>query len=281
MAIRLLITGASGLLGREVAQAASSAGLDTLALARSELDITSASAVDQAVRDVQPDVIINCAAWTDVDGAEASPEEALAVNGPGAGNVARAAAASGAWTIHISSDYVFDGTKGLPYLESDRPHPLSAYGRSKLVGELEVARNAPGCHTVVRTSWLFGAHGRCFPTTILGLAAARDELAVVDDQVGCPTFAGHLAQALVDLAERGSPEGLVHVAGAGSCSWFDLAARLVELAGLDCRLVRARTEDMPRPASRPAVSVLACERDGAPQLPHWHHGVEQFMAVRV
>lgn len=269
------------MLGHDVVAAGQSAGLDVVGLARSELDITDASAVDRAIREAQPDIVINCAAWTDVDGAEAAPAEALAVNGPGAANVARAAAASAAWVIHISSDYVFDGSQREPYLESDRPRPLSVYGRSKLAGELEVARHAPDRHTVVRSSWLFGTHGRCFPATILRLCAEREELAVVDDQVGCPTFTGHLAQALVELAERGAPPGLLHLAGAGSCSWFELAARVIRMAGLECQLVAARTEDMARPARRPAYSVLSSEREAAPRLPHWHRGLEEFMAVRV
>jgi dTDP-4-dehydrorhamnose reductase len=281
MATRILVTGAGGMLGHDLVQAADATQLDVVALARAELDITDAPAVDQAVVDARPDVVVNCAAWTDVDGAESAPARALAVNGPGAGNVARAAATNGAWTIHISSDYVFDGTEERAYLESDPPHPLSAYGRSKLAGELEVARNAPGRHTVVRSSWLFGAHGTCFPATILRLAAERDELAVVDDQVGCPTFTGHLARALLDLAQRGAPIGLLHLAGSGSCSWFDLATCVVGLAGLECRVLRARTADMSRPAPRPAHSVLSSERYDAPRLPHWQQGVEEFMTVRV
>jgi dTDP-4-dehydrorhamnose reductase len=281
MARPILITGAGGMLGRDLTEAAGAGGLEAVPLARSELDISDAEAVDRIIGDAQPDVVINCAAWTDVDGAEAAPADALAVNGPGAGNVARAAAAAGAWTIHISSDYVFDGAQGRPYVESDRPQPLSAYGRSKLAGELEVARNAPDRHTVVRSSWLFGVHGRCFPATILGLCAQREELAVVDDQVGCPTFTGHLARALVELARRGAPVGLLHVAGTGSCSWFDLASCLIGLAGLECRLVRARTQDLAQPAPRPAYSVLSSERHAGPRLPHWQQGVEEFMAVRV
>lgn len=269
------------MLGRDVLDAAERAGTDAVGFTRSDLDITNPVAVADAVQGTRPGVVINCAAWTDVDGAESATPDALATNGAGAGNVARAASAVGAWTIHISTDYVFDGSKGRPYVESDTPCPASAYGRSKLVGELEVARNAPDRHTVVRGSWLFGVHGRCFPATILRLCTERDELTVVDDQVGCPTFTGHLARALVDLARRGAPAGILHLAGAGSCSWFELASRVVGVAGLECQLVPVRTEDVPRPAPRPPYSVLVSERDAAPSLPHWHQGVEDFMAVRV
>src|SRR5262249_19742640 len=161
----------------------------------------------------------NCAAWTNVDGAQESYEQASLVNGAGAGNVARAAARHGAWTIHISSDYVFDGRKATPYVESDPVAPLSAYGRSKLEGELAVAGAASERHTIVRSAWLFGSGGKCFPKTILRLAAERDQIGVVVDQIGCPTYTGHLAPALLQLAADPIP-GVVHVACAGHCSWF-------------------------------------------------------------
>lgn len=277
---RILITGAGGMLGRDLVYA-SADEMDVVALEHDELDVTDADAVEAALLRSSPDVVLNCAAWTDVDGAEANPVRATTVNGAGAGNVARSASAAGAWTIHLSSDYVFDGTKGQSYLESDKPNPLSAYGRSKLAGEIEVARNAPQRHTIVRSSWLFGTHGRCFPATILKLAAERDELAVVDDQVGCPTFTGHLARVLVEMSASEPPRGVIHVAGSGSCSWFELAQQIVEKAGLACQVKPARTADMARPAPRPAYSVLESERPQVPRLPHWRDGLADYMAVRV
>jgi dTDP-4-dehydrorhamnose reductase len=280
--MRLLITGAAGMLGQDLAAAATAAGIETLTLSRAELDITDSTAVDEAVSRARADVVVNCAAWTDVDGAESQEPDALAVNGAGAGNVARAAAGTDAWTIQISSDYVFDGTKREPYVESDPTNPASAYGRSKLAGEQEVARAAPRAHTIVRSSWLFGAGGPCFPATILRLAAERDELNVVDDQVGCPTFTGHLAGALVELATgEAAGDGTIHVAGAGSCSWYEFARRIVELAGLDCDVRPCTTAEMPRPAPRPAYSVLGTERgDEVPRLAEWEVGLEQYLAVR-
>jgi dTDP-4-dehydrorhamnose reductase len=277
--MRLLITGATGLLGQDVLSAAGPAGHDTVALSRGELDITDFASVERAVSEAAPDVVINCAAWTDVDGAESEFDSALAVNGPGAGNVARAASAAGAWTIHISSDYVFDGAKREPYVESDAARPLSAYGRSKLAGELEVALEAPHRHTVVRSAWLFGAGGPCFPATILHLAAERDELTVVEDQVGSPTFAGHLAKALVDLAvSEPRPVGLVHLSGSGACSWYELARTLVEARGLHCEIRAGRSEDLGRPASRPAYSVLGTERGTeVPALPDWREGLADYL----
>jgi dTDP-4-dehydrorhamnose reductase len=267
------------MLGQDLAAAARSAGYEVVAPAFPRLDITDAAAARDAVAVASPDVVVNCAAWTDVDGAEARFDAALAVNGAGAGNVARAATRAGAWTIQISSDYVFDGGKVKPYVESDPVGPLSAYGRTKLAGEREVAAAAPGQHTIVRTSWLFGAHGTCFPATIRRLAAEREDLQVVDDQIGCPTFAGHLAPALVDLATR-QPVGTVHVAGAGSCSWFEFAREIVAAAGLSCEVRPCSTAEMPRPARRPAYSVLGTERqDEAPALPDWREGLAEYLAM--
>jgi dTDP-4-dehydrorhamnose reductase len=275
--MRILVTGAGGMLGRDLVSAADAAGVDCVALTRAELDVTDAARVDALVSAAQPEVVVNCAAWTDVDGAEAAPDAAEAVNGDGAGNVARAADRVGAWTIQISSDYVFDGRKREPYVESDSVSPLSAYGNSKLAGERAVATEAPRRHTIVRSSWLFGPHGRCFPATILRLARERDELAVVDDQVGCPTFTGHLAQALLTLCER-RPHGVLHVAGAGSCSWFEFAVRIVAEGGAQAPVRPCRTSEMPRAARRPEYSVLRSERD-APQLPDWRLGLQAYLTA--
>ena len=277
--MRFVITGAAGMLGQDLAAAAKGAGHDVVAFARAELDIADGTAVTEAIRGAGADVVVNCAAWTDVDGAERDEDGALAVNGAGAGNVARAASAYGAWTIHLSSDYVFDGTKRSPYVESDAVRPLSSYGRSKLAGEREVAAEAPERHTIVRSSWLFGAGGPCFPATILRLAAERDELKVVDDQIGCPTFTGHLAHALVGLATRQSPPlGILHVAGGGICSWYEFAREIVAVSGVSCEVRTCTTAEMPRPATRPAYSALRSERD-APVLPDWRRGLAEYMAL--
>ena len=277
--MQFVITGAAGMLGQDLTAVARGAGHDVLAFARAELDIADATAVTAAIRGTGADVVVNCAAWTDVDGAERDEEGALSVNGTGAGNVARAAAACNAWTLHISSDYVFDGAKRSPYVESDAVGPVSSYGRSKLAGEREVAAEAPERHTIVRSSWLFGAGGPCFPATILRLAAERDELNVVDDQIGCPTFTGHLAQALVELATRPAPPvGSVHVAGGGSCSWYEFAREIVAVSGVSCEVRPCTTAEMPRPATRPAYSVLRSECD-APVLPDWQRGLAEYMAL--
>ncbi len=268
------------MLGHDLIRAVPDAGHEPIALTRAELDITDAEAVAVALAQARPDVVVNCAAYTNVDGAETEADLAEAVNGGGAGHVARAAHALGAWTIHVSSDYVFDGAKGTPYVESDPVAPRSAYGRSKLAGERAVAAAAPEAHTIVRSSWLFGAGGPCFPATIMRLAAERDALTVVDDQVGCPTFTGHLAVALVTLGTARRMSGIVHVAGTGHCSWCEFARAIVAAAGERCEVTAGRTEDLGRPAPRPAFSALVTERGrDVPRLPAWREGLARYMAL--
>ena len=270
------VVGAGGMLGQDVVRAA---GADAVGLAHADLDVTDVSAVRGALAGA--DLVINCAAYTNVDGAEADPATAAAVNARGARNVAEAAAR----VIYVSTDYVFDGSKPDAYVESDPTGPLSEYGRSKLEGERATLTASP--HSlIVRTSWLFGAAGGNFVDTMLRLAEERDELRVVDDQIGCPTFTGHLAEALVTLA-RGearladghSAHGVLHVAGAGSCSWFEFARTIFESAGVEMRVQPCSTDEFPRPAHRPANSVLRSER-GAPELPSWQEGLDAFLGVR-
>jgi dTDP-4-dehydrorhamnose reductase len=257
------------MLGQDVMRAA---GSGAVGLAHADLDVTDAAAVRDALGGA--DVVINCAAYTDVDGAESDPETANAVNSDGARNVAEAV---GGRVIYVSTDYVFDGGKSGPYVESDPTAPLQEYGRSKLAGERATLDANP--HTlVVRSSWLFGAGGTNFVATMLRLGAQRDALDVVDDQIGCPTFTGHLAEALVELAGR-EESGILHVAGGGSCSWFEFARRIFESARVDVQVRPCGTERFPRPARRPANSVLASER-GAPELPPWQEGLDAYMGVR-
>jgi dTDP-4-dehydrorhamnose reductase len=275
--MRILITGASGMLGQDVGRAAVAGGHEPVLLPRADLDIGDGEAVSAAIAAAAPDAVINCAAWTNVDGAEKSEPAAHAVNGAGAGHVARAAAAAGAWTVHVSSDYVFDGHKREPYLESDAVGPLSAYGRTKLAGEEAVADAAPDTHTTVRSAWLFGVDGGCFPKTIRRLAAERAQLSIVADQVGCPTFTGHLAPALVQLAAE-RPLGVLHIAAGDQCSWFEFAQAIVAASGSDCDVRPITTEEYPVPAVRPAYSVLRSER-GAPCLPGWRDGLAEFQSL--
>ncbi len=275
--MRLLVTGAGGMLGRAVLAAAGEH--ETLGLTRGQLDVTDARAVRRAVDDARPDVVVNCAAWTDVDGAEEHEAQALVVNGDGAGHVAAAAAAVNAFVVHVSTDYVFDGTKREPWLESDPVAPLGAYGRTKLAGERAVAA-ATVDHAIARTAWLFGAGGKNFVDTMLALGAQRDEVTVVTDQVGCPTWTGHLATGLLALAARRSP-GLHHLAGAGACSWRDLAVEVFARAGMDVRVLPTTSAAFSRPAPRPAWSVLGSERADPVTLPAWQEGVASYLAARV
>jgi dTDP-4-dehydrorhamnose reductase len=229
-------------------------------LTRSDWDVTERRA------DLAADLVLHAAAWTDVDGAEADPEGALAVNEAGTRNVV----ALGAPVVYFSSDYVFDGSKRSPYLESDEPAPLSVYGRSKLAGEHAVERG-----WIVRSAWLFGWTGHNFVRTMLRLGAERDEVSVVSDQCGCPTYTGHLAAVAREVVEL--PEGIWHVAAAGECTWAEFAQAIFAEAGIDCRVRPISTAELGRPAPRPAYSVLRSERPGAPVLPHWRHGLRDCL----
>jgi dTDP-4-dehydrorhamnose reductase len=212
-------------------------------------------------------LVLHAAAWTDVDGAEADPAGAEAVNVTGTRNVV----ALGAPVVYFSTDYVFDGAKREPYVESDEPGPLSVYGRTKLEGEREVGEG-----WIVRSSWLFGWAGHNFVRTMLELGRRQDEVAVVADQVGCPTYAGHLAEATKELLAL--PGGVWHLAAGGECSWAEFAAAIFEEAGLNTRVREITTEEIGRPAPRPAYSVLRSEREGGPRLPHWREGLRACLA---
>jgi dTDP-4-dehydrorhamnose reductase len=251
------------MLGQDVVRAAGAVGYT-----RAELDVTDVAAVRAALG--PDDLAINCAAWTDVDGAEEHEDEALRINRDGARNVAEAAGA----VLYVSTDYVFDGTKREPYVESDPVNPQTAYGRTKLEGEHATAEANPR-HYIVRTSWLFGPGGRNFVETMLGLGP---EVRVVDDQVGSPTFTGHLAEALVTLA-RTEDFGVHHLTASGSCSWFEFAREIFARAGSDTRAEPCTTADFPRPAPRPAYSVLGSEHGD--RMPTWQEGLDAYLGVRV
>jgi len=276
--MRILVTGAGGMLGHDVVRAAEFVNHEVVGLAHADLDVTDARAVRDAIVRAGPDAVVNCAAWTDVDGAESDPAGAELLNGRAAGVVAAAAAEAGASIVQPSTDYVFDGEKREPYVESDRPAPLSVYGATKLAGEHAVA-GANERHYVVRTSWLFGASGANFVETMLRLGRELGEVVVVRDQIGCPTYTGHLADALVRLLE-GDDFGLHHIAGGGECSWFDFAVEIFEQAGVECRTLSCTTDDFPRPARRPPHSVLGTEREYALYLPDWREGLRSYLAER-
>jgi dTDP-4-dehydrorhamnose reductase len=260
---RTLITGAAGQLGQALARAF--AEDEVLALDRAAWDVCD----EAPPLPWTPDLVLHAAAWTNVDGAEDDPQGAAAANVGGTAH----AAALGAPLVAYSSDYVFDGTKRAPYLESDAPSPVSAYGRTKLHGEAAAGPEA----WIVRSSWLFSETGHNFVRTMLRLGAERDEVAVVDDQRGCPTYVGHLAEASRALLDAGAPFGLWHLAAEGECTWAELAEAVFEEARLDCRVRRITSAEFGAPAPRPAYSVLRSEK-GAPTLPHWRDGVRECLA---
>jgi dTDP-4-dehydrorhamnose reductase len=279
------------MLGHDVLRVGEHAGHELIAIDLPELDITDARAVDTFFERERPEGCVNCAAWTDVDGAESKQELARAVNATGAGNLARAAAQIGAPLLHISTDYVFDGAAPLddtgrerPYVESDPTGPRSVYGSTKLEGELQVLA-ASTKHTVVRTAWLYGLDGKNFVDTMLRLAHEREatgstpSVQVVDDQVGSPTWSGHLAPAILGLLER-EVHGLVHLTGAGAVSWNGFAKEIFRQAEVECRVERASSEQMARPAPRPAYSVLESERDDVLPMPPWEDGLAGYLAAR-
>jgi dTDP-4-dehydrorhamnose reductase len=276
--MKLLVTGAAGMLGRDVMLAAGNAGHDVVGFGHSGLDVTDPAALAKKFDLERPDVVINCGAWTDVDGAEAAEQAAFAVNGTGAGNVAAAAATVGASVVYVSSDYLFDGAKGAPYVESDQPAPLSAYGRTKLAGE-EATVAANKRHFVVRSAWLFGIGGPNFVETMLRLAGSGNEVLVVRDQVGSPTYTWHLAYGIVRLIE-GIEFGIHHMAAAGQCSWYEFAREIFEQAKIECKVLSITTEEFGRPAPRPPFSALTSQREHAIRLPSWQDGLAGYLAQR-
>ena len=256
---RVVVTGAEGQLGRALAEAFGAAEL--VALSHKDWDVAVPPPPGLGA-----DLVLHAAAWTDVDGAEDDPQGAAAVNVGGTQN-----AASLGPIVYFSTDYVFDGRKRSPYVESDAPNPLSAYGRTKAHGEAAAGSNA----WIVRSSWLFGPRGHNFLRTMLALGAERSEVAVVDDQRGSPTYVGHLAEATKDVVEL--PHGVYHVAAAGDCTWADFAEAIFAEAGVRCRVRRISSGELARKAPRPAYSVLRSEKPETPVLPNWRQGLRECL----
>lgn len=276
--MRILITGADGQLGRAVAGRATALGHVVMAPGRAELDIGQLGAVDR-IADAAPDVVVNTAAMTDVDGCEHDVDGAYRINALGARHVALGAARSGASVVQISTDYVFDGRSDRPYWEFDPTNPIGVYGASKLAGEQEVRAVCRRAY-VVRTAWLYGLGGRGFVSKMLELAAARDEISVVDNEVGSPTFCDDLADAVLRLVGTGA-FGTYHLASEGWCSRYDFARAILELGGLDSVSVRP-IDHYPRAARAPAFAPLRnfCGAQIGITLPHWRDGLERYFARR-
>ena len=279
---RWLITGAGGMVGTDVHTELESRDEEVVALTRADLDITDERAVNAVVRETDPDVIINCAAYTKVDQAETEEHAANAINASAVEFLARAANHANALLVQVSTDFVFDGSKRAPYEVNDRTEPLSAYGRSKLLGEIAAshARN----HLVVRTAWLFGIHGPNFVEAIRNqIHKGTNPLRVVNDQRGRPTYTPHLAHALIRLATNDQARGIVHYADEDECTWFDFAQAIVEESGAEITVKPVSTEEFPRPAARPAYSVLSTERyerlTGV-KPESWREGLTEYMMQR-
>ncbi|MBN1441650.1 MAG: dTDP-4-dehydrorhamnose reductase [Planctomycetes bacterium] len=274
--MKILVTGSDGQLGNALRQEL--AGRHVTPLGDADIDITSLEQTRELTRRHAPDIVINAAAYTDVDGAEADPESAYRVNAGGSRNLALATAELSIPLLHVSTDYVFDGRAVRPYHEYDRPAPRSVYGASKLAGE-EAVRSLNPRHYIVRTAWLYHLRGRNFLRTMISLSS-RAEVRVVHDQVGSPTFAPHLARAIGALLSTGA-YGTYHFAGFGSASWFELTTALYRALDIRTPVVPVTTEEFPRPAERPRYSVLTTIQDPRILLPPWEEGLEQFArAVR-
>lgn len=276
--MKLLVLGARGMLGSDVMLAAESSGHEVTGYGHNELDITDIEALRRRFNRERPDVVINCAAWTDVDGAEDDADGALLVNGTAAGYVSEASAEFGAKVLYVSSDYVFDGLKGRDYVESDQVNPVSSYGRSKLAGE-QATLLANRRSWVVRSSWLFGINGPNFVDTMLRLAADHGEVLVVRDQVGSPTWTWHLAHGLIRLIDTDA-WGVHHMAAGGGCSWYDFAQEIFRQSAMDVKTLSATTDMLGRKAPRPPHSVLVSENTHAIELPAWQDGLAGYLAQR-
>lgn len=276
--MRVTLLGASGLLGQELVQALDDE--QVTALSSKDADVRDERHVQQAVRDSRPDWIILSAAFTDVDGCEANRDLAFAVNCEGAVHVANAARAAGSRLMFLSTDYVFDGTKGSPYQTDDSRHPVNVYGESKARAEERLLQIIPDV-CIARTSWLFGHGGKCFPATMLKLAATRPEISVVNDQRGSPTFTPDLASTLARLCAN-EARGIIHVTNSGNCTWYEFAKEIIGVAGLPAVVKPVSTAEFPRPARRPEYSVLSASSLHAYgiQMPEWQDSLRRYLEAR-
>jgi dTDP-4-dehydrorhamnose reductase len=269
--MKIVITGAGGQLGIALAHAL--ADHEVLGLGRDALDVTEPERIAEVMAAERPDLVINAAAYTDVDGAETDRDEAFRVNATAPGHLAAATAEVGVPLVHVSTDYVFDGRRDSPYTEFDLPHPLSVYGESKLAGEDAVRIHNP-MHYIVRTAWLYSTGGRNFLNTMRSMAE-RPEVRVVDDQHGSPTYAPHLAEAIGRLIATRS-FGTYHIAGSGGTTWYGLTRELFRALGIDTPVVAVSTAEFPRPATRPPYAVLETAMEPVIELPPWRSGLEAF-----
>jgi dTDP-4-dehydrorhamnose reductase len=279
--MKVIVTGAKGQLGTDLVHLLADRGYEVYGCGREELDITNFDQVKQVISEVRPDVVVHAAAYTKVDLAESEPDQAFLINAYGTRNVAVVSEAIGAKLVYISTDYVFDGTANVPYNEFAPTNPLSVYGKSKLAGE-QFVRNLHSKFFIVRTSWVYGKHGNNFVKTMLKLVQERDELMVVDDQVGCPTYTVDLANCILELIQT-EKYGVYHVSNSGHCSWYEFAKAIFEEAGIKIKVNPCTTKDFPRPAPRPSYSVfdhMSLRLNGFNDMKHWREALREFIRAK-
>lgn len=273
--MKALVTGANGMLGQDLVPIFENEGIDVYPTAVEDLDITDINAVKLCLSKSMPDLVVNLAAYTNVDAAETDRETAYAVNQSGVANIAKVTADMDIPVLHISTDYVFDGTNKSSYLPADKTGPLNVYGDSKLKGE-QALRELNPKHYIIRTSWLYGKHGKNFVDTMIDLASKNTLLKVVNDQTGCPTWTVALTNALLTLLKCDKPYGTYHICGSGKTTWYDFAKKIFEYTGVGVEVVPVPTEEFPRPAKRPHYSVM--QNEGA--CPDWEESLKEYLNER-
>jgi dTDP-4-dehydrorhamnose reductase len=276
--MKVVVTGAKGQLGTDLVHLLADKGYEVYGYGREELDITNFDQVKQVISEANPDVVIHAAAYTKVDLAESEPDKAFLINAYGTRNVAVSSEAVEAKLVYISTDYVFDGTANVPYNEFAPTNPINVYGKSKLVGE-QFVRDLHSKFFIVRTSWVYGKNGNNFVNTMLKLAEERDELMVVHDQVGCPTYTIDLANCILELIQT-EKYGIYHVSNSGYCSWYEFAKAIFEEARIEVKVNPCTTKDFPRPAPRPAYSVfehMALKLNGFSEMREWREALKEFI----
>ena len=272
---KILITGANGMLGREAVQIFSDCGYQVIKGTRENLDITNRDLVNEFFAKNDFDLVLHAAAYTKVDDAESNKELAFLINSEGAKNVAIASRKKLIPIIYISTDYVFDGEKGSPYLPQDKTNPINIYGASKLAGEEEIKKENPK-HYIVRTSWLYGKHGKNFVDTMIALSKTQKSLKVVNDQFGCPTWTLDLAEGAKTLIEKNMPFGTYHLCGGGVASWFEFAKKIFEILKIEIEVIPVATAEFPRPAKRPKFSAM----ENGSALSDWEYGLNQYLQTK-
>ncbi|HZG59613.1 MAG TPA: dTDP-4-dehydrorhamnose reductase [Anoxybacillus sp.] len=276
--MKIVVTGANGQLGQELVRQLQQTNFELYSFTKSDLDITNENIVNEVITKIKPDIIINAAAYTKVDQAEAEEETAYLVNAFGQRNLAVAAEKVGAKICYISTDYVFDGNSTVPYREYDQTNPLGVYGKSKLVGE-ELTKSLCSRYFIVRTAWVYGEFGQNFVKTMLRLAKEKEEIGVVNDQIGAPTYTVDLARFIIELVQT-EKFGIYHCTNSGSCSWYEFAKAIFEESNISVKVNPITTEQFPRPAERPKYSVLdnfAMKVNGFPMLRHWREALKEFL----